>query len=347
MYNQGYANVVKANMNLDLVQDNPYMTDDCYPIYLDKDIKNLRSYYELLQEMTQEYIYVPCRKCPACLKKRSNEWRGRLMNEYLYQKSHGKETLFVTLTYNDKYIHSARSRYRKDLAQLFDRLRSKYRYSIRHWCIPELGEGKGRFHIHALLFAPPDDIKPDYHFRRSKNCQLHGASCVLDRLWPYGFNDVGYLGSVAGANYISSYLTKISDASLKANDGLPFKGGIVCSNKLGFLEYDEKSLFDQARRGDTPVYKIGEFAFTFPQSLTRRLLNPLKLRYISMLNTIKRECSGGQFIFHKQHYPNYGVYRDVVRNVVRNTCYYRAFKTLNSAPSILKENYEYLKEDLF
>lgn len=344
IYNKGYANVIKALTNLDKVQDNPLLTDDYYPIYLDKDIQNLREHYELLLELTPEYIYAPCRKCPPCLKKRSNEWNGRLIREVEYWFRQNKKVLFCTLSY--KNVRGARKHYKKDLALFFDRMRSKYRRSIRHWCIPELGEKNGRFHIHALLFDCSDDFAPDSHFHRSKNGAVMGSNSIIKKLWSKGIVDVGFLKEVKGASYMVTYLTKITESSLRANDGIPFKGGIVCSNKLGYLDYDEKEMFELARLGKTPIYKIGNYSFAYSYSLLRKYLNPLKLRYISFINSLKRDSSGGQWIFHKQYYSSYSEYKEKIESTIRGTYYSKVLDDQPDWKNSIIENKNFYFEDL-
>lgn len=325
IYNKGYTNALAQLNNIRKLQDNPYAyrlgSANHRYVYTDDDLKRLYDYYSMLVEMTPTYVYAPCRKCPACLRKRSMEWTGRLIRECEYQWSLGNKVLFCTFTYSDRYIKAASFRYKQHLAKLFDKLRSKYRRSIRHWCIPELGENTARFHVHALLFDPPDDFAPDGHYHRSKNGALMGSNSHLKKLWRFGINDVGYLKEVKGAVYLVNYLTKITDKSLQANNGIPFKGGIVCSNKIGFLEFDDKELFDKARRGLPLTYSVGSFDYQYPYILQRKLLNPLKLRYVSLNGTLKRYSLGGEFIFNKRYYSDYMDYRSAVTVGVGNTRY--------------------------
>lgn len=301
-------------------------------MYSDSDLRKLREHYELLLELTPRYIDAPCRKCPACLKKRENEWRGRLLRETDYWFSQNKKVLFVTLSY--KNVNGARSHYKHDLAVFFDKLRSKFRRSIRHWCIPELGENTGRFHIHALLFDVPDELAPDSHFHRSKNGAIMGSNAIIKECWSKGIVDVGFLKEYSGASYVVSYLTKFTDAQLKANNGLPFKGGIVSSNKMGFLSYDEKKMFDDVRKCLSPTYFICGFIYSLPMTLLRRYLNPIKLRYVSFNNDLKRQFAGGRYVYNKKHYDNPYDYMAVLRTAVGATAYshtlHSSYKDVNS-----------------
>lgn len=325
IYNKGYTNVKKQLNNLYSLRDNPYKyvfgSSNHGAIYTPERLADLIDYYEVLLELTPSFVYAPCRKCPACLRKRSHEWKGRLIRECEYWRSSGVKILFCTFTYSDRYYKSASLKYKEHLAKFFDKFRSKYRRSLRHWCIPELGETTGRFHVHALLFDVPDDFAPDSHFHRSKNGAIMGSNKVIKKLWPYGINDVGFLKQLGGVTYLVGYLTKITDASLKANEGIPFKGGIVCSNKIGFLDYDEKQLFNMASKGESLSYEIGGYKFPYSYSLIRKVLNPIKLRYVSFINSLKSYYNGGEFVFNKRYYAVYQDYRDALVSAVSTTTY--------------------------
>lgn len=55
---------------------------------------------EVVNPHNGERYVVPCRKCAACLKKRSEEWKTKLNLEL----QNWKYGIFFTLTYNDKYL---------------------------------------------------------------------------------------------------------------------------------------------------------------------------------------------------------------------------------------------------
>lgn len=318
--NKGYEELSKKVAVLRRISETGEY-DDCFRVGFCHNLGSL----ELLLSLTPEYVFVPCRKCPSCLKKRSREWAGRLLREFLYWDSRGRKTLFVTLTYTQKYIKYARKNYKKDLAEFFDKLRSKYRRSFRHWCIPELGEDTGRFHIHALIFDVPDEFAPDSHFHRSKNGALMGSNVIIRERWCKGIVDVGFLKEGKGAIYMSTYLTKITEASLVANDGIPFKGGIVCSNKLGFLDVgdsDLDSVIKDVYSGGSLMYNIGPWKFAYPYSWLKKYLTPTLLRYSSYNNSLKRYFKGGDFVFHQTYYKTYLEYQTALLTAVSGTRYY-------------------------
>lgn len=319
--NKGFDDLVKKVLNLHRVVESPQN----FPLFNNVNVLSMLDKYTTLLEVTPEYIKVPCRKCPPCLKKRSSEWSGRLLRETLYWFNRNKKVLFCTFTYDRKYINSARKSYKNDIAIMFDKLRSKYRRNLRHWCIPELGEKNGRFHVHALIFDVPDIFAPDSHLHRSKNGAIHGSNKIIKEMWSKGLVDVGFLKEVKGANYMVSYLTKISESSLKANNGFIFKGGIVCSNKIGFLEMSEDEIckvVTQIQRLENPHYDIGNLTFSYPLSWLQKYISPFGLRNASYTNSLRRLSKGGDFVFHKEYFKTYEEYKLRQSLSLANVVYY-------------------------
>lgn len=75
-------------------------------------IKNNSKLYRPL--VSKDLVKVPCGKCRECRLKAQNDWFVRIYYEWLETKSHGGQTFFITLTYNDyhlPYLDSTLSRY--------------------------------------------------------------------------------------------------------------------------------------------------------------------------------------------------------------------------------------------
>lgn len=341
--NKGFDDLVKKVLNLHRVVESP----QDFPLFNNVDVLSMLDKYTTLLEVTQEYVKVPCRKCPPCLKKRSSEWSGRLLRETLYWFNRNKKVLFCTFTYDRKHINSARKSYKSDIAIMFDKLRSKFRRNFRHWCIPELGEKNGRFHVHALIFDVPDSFAPDSHFHRSKNGAIQGSNKILREMWLKGLVDVGFLKEVKGANYMVSYLTKISESSLKANNGFLFKGGIVCSNKLGFLEMSDDEVcqvLTQIKQCQSPHYLIGNLTFSYPLSWLQRYISPLALRNSSYNNSLKRLSKGGEFVFHNEYFKTYEEYKLKLSLSLSDVIYYH--KPIDNILNTLNNNILFEFENL-
>lgn len=247
---------------------------------------------ELELVMTSPTVFAPCRRCVNCLKMRSSEWVGRLSREYLSTLDRRSRVLFVTLTYSPEYYHDVMTSYRSDLSRLFDSLRSKFRRSIRHWCIGELGEKKGRFHIHCLFFDCPPELGPDSHFHLSKNGALMGSNRILRERWSKGIVDVGFCKSIGACSYVASYLVKGASES--------FFCPIVSSNKIGFSDFSDDEL-DRMRstvRSMQPLYYDigGTYKYSYPFSLIRKHFDPADrcaMRYASFIRNLLK---GGGFV---------------------------------------------------
>lgn len=253
---------------------------------------NYEYMYEGLESLVDAFIFVPCRKCPACLRNRSFEWKSRLVREYNYWHVQQKRTLFVTLTYDEKYIKCVD--FNKDLALLFDRLRSKFRRNIRHFCISELGEKKGRFHIHALFFDPPPELAPDSHFHLSKNGALMGSNSILRERWQKGIVDVGFVKDVRAISYVADYLSKAQPS--KHNE--EFISPINSSNGLGFLDVDSFEI-DRIRESvcnfKLPTFRLFGRDYTYPSCVLRKYLDFFERYALSVASRLKQVARGGAF----------------------------------------------------
>jgi hypothetical protein len=164
-------------------------------------------------------VAVGCGRCMECLKQRSREWRIRLREEIKYDKR-GK---FVTLTFsNESYRELAIAVQEeggkidgyeldnlvaaKGVRRFYERWRKKYKVSVKHWFVTELGSrGTERIHIHGFIFTDEPNE-------------------VISEKWKYGRISIGHGqwvdgkkinkgddGFVSGESigYITKYLTKV------------------------------------------------------------------------------------------------------------------------------------------
>lgn len=117
------------------------------------------------------YIPVPCRKCPACLLARTNEWGFKLMQE---DKIH-ERSYFVTLTMTNETMNMVKgtltkkkdTRYtnitpngfmslrKQDLQNFFKRLRKEINGTtkLKYYAVGEYGSKTYRPHYHIILFG--------------------------------------------------------------------------------------------------------------------------------------------------------------------------------------------------
>lgn len=126
---------------------------DCwYPITIHKR----KRFKDKESNITFEYsdgsfMQVPCGRCPACRRRKQNEWAFRCLEEVKVSKI----TAFVTLTYDDDHLPLSASGVPTlcpaHLTKLFKDLR--YRIdSFRYFACGEYGDTFGRPHAHLLLF---------------------------------------------------------------------------------------------------------------------------------------------------------------------------------------------------
>lgn len=154
----------------------------------------------LMKDKRTALVQVPCGKCIVCKRKKTREWNIRLQEEL----RKNKEGYFITLTFRDeaiKYIGLQNRKlngYNKDnwiakrAVRLFlERWRKKYKKSVRHWLVTELGhEGTENIHIHGIIWTDKEKIKE------------------LNNIWSYGFTHVGKYCNEKTINYITKYIHK-------------------------------------------------------------------------------------------------------------------------------------------
>lgn len=146
-------------------------------------------------------VPVGCGQCIECRRKKTREWKVRLLEDI----KHEKNAVMVTLTfsnqsikklYTDKKIEGLKG-YDLDngaaklaVRHFLERWRKKYKKSLRHWLITELGhEGTENIHLHGIVWT--------------KNKE------DIEKIWKYGYVYIGKYVSERTINYITKYVTKV------------------------------------------------------------------------------------------------------------------------------------------
>jgi hypothetical protein len=179
-----------------------------------------------------EKMEVGCGQCLGCRLDHSRMWAMRIIHESaMYEHSGGNA--FVTLTYRDKadcsleqcekglYIPDDWSLHKDHFQKFMKRLRKAFPDNlIRFFAAGEYGRrckhgidlslvkcplcNTGRPHFHACLFnCNFTDLEP----YESDGGIVRYTSKKLERIWGYGFVDVGEL-TYASANYTAKYILK-------------------------------------------------------------------------------------------------------------------------------------------
>lgn len=171
-------------------------------------------------------VPIGCKKCIECKKKRKREWQIRLLEEI----KNNREGSFVTLTFDNENYKKIYKKFEKHVSgyeldnqiatyavrHFLERWRKKYKKSVRHWLITEIG-GKGteNIHLHGIIWTK--DIEE------------------IKRIWGYGFVWTGYTKDEKNVNYLNektvNYITKYM---LKVDiQHKEYEGKILTSSGIG------------------------------------------------------------------------------------------------------------------
>jgi len=158
---------------------------------------------------SKEYatFQLPCGKCLACRLEYARQTAIRCVHE----ASMYEENSFITLTYSDENLKNPKLQYR-DFQLFVKRLRSYIAESdydenkkIGIFVTGEYGDKTKRPHWHALIFNwRPSDLEQKYVSARGDKVF---TSKILERLWPFGFSELGDV-TLQSAGYCARYATK-------------------------------------------------------------------------------------------------------------------------------------------
>lgn len=177
---------------------------------------------------TSSAFQIPCGQCLGCRLDRAQQWTSRIMHE----ASLHDESLFLTLTYNDKNIPSNFSLNKRDITLFLKSLRKHYQdiALLRFYQVGEYGKNPGfdfvrlpgeqslkaerrksRPHHHVALFVKYLDgvlsqVFDDRILIREREPVLY-ASNNLERIWHRGLCSIGEI-TLDSAAYIAKYVTK-------------------------------------------------------------------------------------------------------------------------------------------
>lgn len=133
---------------------------------------------------------------------RAQEWSTRLAHE---AQMHERSS-FITLTYSDEWLPADGSVSVSELQRFMKRLRKARGKGLRFFACGEYGGENWRPHYHVLLFGEDfaHDRKP---WSRSPAGHTLYRSPSLEKLWTFGFSDIGSV-TQESANYVARYILK-------------------------------------------------------------------------------------------------------------------------------------------
>lgn len=157
-----------------------------------------------------EYVPTKCGRCIECRMQKKREWVVRLSEE-IRQNKHG---IFVTLTIDNESFYNLRESKEesendlctKALRRFLERVRKETKKSIRHWVVTELGEEKGRIHMHGIFFCNPR---------------------LIEKHWKYGYVFIGDFVNEKTIFYITKYMLKQNE------NNRSFIPKVLCSSGIG------------------------------------------------------------------------------------------------------------------
>lgn len=147
------------------------------------------------------YVPVGCGKCMECLKQKARNWQVRLHEEIKHDKT-GK---FITFTFSNQSIIKLSKDIKLDgynldneiatkaTRRFLERWRKKFKKSVKHWFVTELGQNNTeRIHIHGLLFTNEKEE-------------------TINKIWNYGNIYIGNYVNGRTINYIVKYVHKCDE----------------------------------------------------------------------------------------------------------------------------------------
>ncbi|AXH75320.1 MAG: replication initiator protein [Microviridae sp.] len=172
-----------------------------------------------------KYVPIGCQRCMECRKKKAREWQLRL-SEDIKKQTNGK---FITLTFSNedyKKIHAITPNeltpYDKDnyiatyaTRHFLERWRKKYKKSLRHWLVTELGHnGTHNIHLHGIIWT-------------NENYNTIAQYWKYGHIWPDKDNYKKTYVNLRTVNYIIKYVSKMD------NDHKHYNSIILTSPGIG------------------------------------------------------------------------------------------------------------------
>lgn len=146
----------------------------------------------ILSHGKEGVIMFGCGQCLFCRINRARVWSHRLMLE----QKNWKESIFVTLTYDDANLPAAGSLIPKHLTLFLKRVRRNYDLPFRYYAVGEYGDLHGRPHFHLVMFGIGKCIEL---IQKAWSCKTCGK--------PFGLVHIGEVNNQS-TRYITGYIVK-------------------------------------------------------------------------------------------------------------------------------------------
>ena len=200
-------------------------------------------------------VPVGCGKCMECKKQKATQWRVRLQEDLRINK----DAKFVTYTFSEHELQKLDNEikdltgYNRDneicrlaIRRYTERWRKKYKKTLRHWLVTELGStNTERVHIHGIVW--------------SQNTE------DITKIWKYGQVWIGRYVNEKTINYIVKYVNKIDKYHKEYNSK------IFTSKGIG-------KHYMQRKDKERNKYKQGETIETYKTKQGKELALPIYYR---------------------------------------------------------------------
>jgi hypothetical protein len=163
--------------------------------------------FQVRDKITNQWMALPCGKCPNCMKRRISGWSFRLIKE----GERSETALFVTLTYDTQYVPLTKNGFmslnKRHIQTYMKRLRKLSDKKLKYYVCGEYGSKRDRPHYHMIIFNADAE--------------------KVERAWSeykagFGFVPFGsiYIGEVneASIGYTLKYMQKPGKIPKHAND---------------------------------------------------------------------------------------------------------------------------------
>jgi len=173
-------------------------------------------------------------------------------------REQGKESSFLTLTYDDKNLPTDGSLDPNDHKEFVNKLKLRlYRRNkkMRYYMCGEYGEKLQRPHFHYLIFGY--DFPDKWHFKTFRG-EKYFRSQELEDLWPYGQSLIGHV-TVESAAYCARYVMKKQTGKNAATKYVNSDGVVLHSefSRMSLKPGIGASWFE--KYGEQDVYDSGDF----------------------------------------------------------------------------------------
>jgi hypothetical protein len=215
------------------------------------------------------YVPIACNDCIECYKTKANNWRIRLSEEIKKKELKG---YFIVLTFNTESLKQIDNKidkkilgYNRDnsivtyaVRHFLERWRKKYKKSLRHWFITELGHGTTEhIHIHGIIWTNEEFenvrniwqygyVYPRPHELKKNRVNNQSISYIIkyvtkkDVIHKY-YRPIILTSNGIGDNYIADSYQKEND-KYKTNKGYELTLPIYYRNKM-YTEEERENLW--------------------------------------------------------------------------------------------------------